>query len=125
MAFGYQPDPGRPAGVPHGRLAPLWVRRVAGCLVALVAAYLVVYEAVGIIDGLHRHRDKTTVSLSTMILVQGLVGLPALLLALSALPAFGVTINPRRSLRTAALSLALAVPLGLTWFFLVVGAYGS
>jgi hypothetical protein len=124
MALGYEPEHGR-AGVSEGRLGSPWLRRVAGCLVALVATYLVVYEAAGIIDGLHRHRNKTTVSLSTMIIVQGLVGLPALLLALSALRAIGVTINPRRPLRTAAFSLALAVPLGLTWFFLVVGAYGS
>lgn len=124
MALGYEPKQGR-AGVSEGRLGSLWVRRVAGSLVTLVAAYLVVYEAVGIIDGLHRHRDKATVSLSTMLIVQGLVGLPALLLAVSALRAIGVTINPRRPLRKAAFSLALAVPLGLTWFFLVVGAYGS
>jgi uncharacterized membrane-anchored protein len=100
------------------------IRRVVALTIAFLAAALVVIEVAGIVGGLHTQQDGGTVEVGTIVVVQGVLGGIALVLAIATLVSGARGVRRRRP-ATAGWLLAFAVLAAAVWAVAYTSAYGS
>jgi hypothetical protein len=98
--------------------------RLAAIGVAALALGLLVVEVLGIVNGLHTQRDSGTVDVSTIVIVQGVLGGTAVLLAGAVLlRAMRALARPGR--RAGIAVLITAVLVAAVWAVSYLSAYGG